>query len=120
MKIRHWQDMVSLALGAWLVISPMALGFTGAEAWCTEILGLFVIVFAIEGLLLPSYLEEVGEIAVGGVLVLVPWAAGYDSRSATGNSVLIGMLVMVFAIWEMMTDREFQAWWTSFSRRHGE
>jgi hypothetical protein len=42
----------------------LALGLVGAAAWITVILGLFVILFAIEGLILPSYLEEWGEIGL--------------------------------------------------------
>ena len=120
MKVRHWQDVASLILGAWLVVSPLVLGISGGPAWCTVILGVLVIVFAVEGLLVPSYLEEVAEIAVGAALVLAPLFGGYEMQSATGNSVLVGMLVIAFALWEMMTDREFQSWWTGFSRRNSE
>jgi hypothetical protein len=118
MKIRHWQDVASLVLGMWLAVSPMTLGLTGAAGWITLILGLAVMVFAIEGLLLPSYLEECGEICLGATLVASPLAVDYGSSTAIGNSVLVGMLIIVFAVWEMMTDREFQAWWYDFSNRH--
>jgi len=33
MRIRHWQDVASLLVGVWLVVSPFALGFTGAATW---------------------------------------------------------------------------------------
>ena len=29
MRIQHWQDIASLLLGVWLVLSPFALGFGG-------------------------------------------------------------------------------------------
>jgi hypothetical protein len=32
MRIQHWQDVGSLLLGMWLVLSPFALGFAGAES----------------------------------------------------------------------------------------
>lgn len=32
MRIPHWQDIASPLLGAWLVLSPLALGFVGAAA----------------------------------------------------------------------------------------
>ena len=118
MKVKHWQDVASLILGIWLVISPMVFGLGPVAAWCTVILGLAVMLFAIEGLLLPSYLEEAGEICLGLALIVVPAVTDYDSRAGVGNSVLVGILVITFALWEMMTDREFQAWWTGFSNRH--
>jgi hypothetical protein len=65
MRIQHWQDVASLLLGVWLVLSPFALGFAGAAVWMTIVLGLFVILFAVEGFVIPSYLEEWGEILLG-------------------------------------------------------
>ena len=60
MRIQHWQDAASLVLGVWLVLSPFALGFAGAAVWITIVLGLCVILFAVEGFVIPSYLEEWG------------------------------------------------------------
>jgi hypothetical protein len=111
MRTQHWQDIASLLLGAWLVLSPLALGFVGAAAWITVALGIAVILFAIEGLIIPSYLEEWGEIGLGLALVVAPWAISYESAIATSSSMVTGILVMFFAVWEMMTDREFITWW---------
>ena len=58
MRIQHWQDAGSLLMGVWLILSPFALGFAGAEVWITIALGLCVILFAVEGFVIPSYLEE--------------------------------------------------------------
>src|SRR5262245_46730525 len=43
MRIQHWQDAASLLVGVWLVLSPFALGFSGAAAGMTIALGLGVI-----------------------------------------------------------------------------
>jgi len=40
MRIQHWQDVASLLIGVWLVVSPFALGFAGAAVWMTIVLGL--------------------------------------------------------------------------------
>ena len=58
MRIQHWQDVASLVVGAWLVVSPFVLGMAGAAVWLTIALGLGVILFAVEAFVIPSYLEE--------------------------------------------------------------
>jgi hypothetical protein len=111
MRIRHWQDVASLLVGVWLVLSPFALGFAGAATWITLVLGLSVIVFAVEGFVIPSYLEEWGELLIGLALLVVPWTVGYEPELATVSSTVSGTLVILFAIWELTTDREFITWW---------
>jgi SPW repeat len=111
MRIQHWQDVASLLLGVWLVLSPFALEFAGADAWITILLGLCVILFAVEGFVIPSYLEEWGEILLGLALVVAPWPFGYESASATVSSMVSGILVILFGAWELTTDREVNAWW---------
>jgi len=111
MRIRHWQDIASLLVGVWLVVSPFYLGFAGAAMWITIVLGICVVLFAVEGVVIPSYLEEWGEILLGLALLAAPWTVGYEAGAATVNSVVCGLLVILFAVWELMTDRDFATWW---------
>src|SRR6266853_1103094 len=111
MRIQHWQDVASLLLGVWLVLSPFALGFGGVDLGMTIALGLGVILFAVEGFVIPSYLEEWGEIFLGLALVVAPWTVGYESVSATVSSMVSGILVILLGAWELMTDRDFNTWW---------
>ncbi|MDH2342159.1 SPW repeat protein [Bradyrhizobium sp. SSUT77] len=111
MRIQHWQDAVSLLVGVWLVLSSFVLGLSGATVWFTIALGLGVMLFALEAFVIPSYLEEWGEMLLGLALVVAPWSLGYESVSATVSSVSSGLLVILLAAWELMTDREVTAWW---------
>src|SRR5712672_4835089 len=111
MRIQHWQDIASLLLGVWLVVSPFVLGFAAAATWVTIVLGLCVILFSVEGFVIPSYLEEWGELLIGLALVVVPWTVGYEPVSATLNSMVSGALVILFGAWELVTDGDFITWW---------
>ena len=111
MRIQHWQDAASLLVGVWLVLSSFVLGLSGAAVWITIALGLGVVLFALEAFVVPSYLEEWGEMLLGLALLLAPWTIGYESTSATASSVLSGILVILLGVWELMTDRDFSTWW---------
>jgi len=111
MRIQHWQDVASMVVGAWLVVSPFVLGMAGAAVWLTIALGFGVILFAVEAFVIPSYMEEWGEMLLGLALVVAPWSVGYEPGAATVSSVLSGLLVILFAVWELMTDRDFSTWW---------
>ena len=111
MRIQHWQDAASLLVGVWLALSSFVLGLTGPAVWITIALGLGVMLFAVEAFVIPSYLEEWGEMLLGLALVLAPWSIGYDTVSATISSVLSGIVVILLGAWELMTDRDFAAWW---------
>jgi SPW repeat-containing protein len=112
MRLIHWQDFCSLTVGAWLCVSALVLGLgSGVEAWTTAILGLLVILLAVEGLILPSYFEELGETILAIALIAMPWTIGYPSAVAAYNSTIAGILVVALALSEMFTDREFLDWW---------
>src|SRR3989442_182759 len=72
MRIQHWQDAASLLVGVWLVLSSFVLGLSGAAVWFTIALGLGVMLFAVEAFVIPSYLEEWGEMLLGLALVVAP------------------------------------------------
>lgn len=48
-KVMAWEEWSSVALGAWMVVSPWVLGFAGVTAamWNAVVVGLAVAVFAL-------------------------------------------------------------------------
>ncbi len=111
MRKMHWQDLCSIALGIWLVVSPFILGFSGAAHILTVTLGLTVMLISAEALFLPSYLEEWCEIVVALGLIVMPLAGDYLGTTAAYNSYIVAGLLIVLAVWEMLSDQEFMTWW---------
>jgi hypothetical protein len=56
---------------------------------------LFVVLLAVEGFFIPSYLEEWGEILFGLALVVAPWTFDYEAVSATVSSMVSGILAWI-------------------------
>lgn len=111
MRTMHWQDLGACWLGAWLVVSPFVLNFSGVAAVCTVVLGLGVIIAAVAALYFPSMLEEWVEIILGVGLLIAPYLGSYMGTRAASSSMLAGTAIIVLAIWEMVTDPEFSEWW---------
>jgi hypothetical protein len=115
MKIKRWQDWLNLLLGAWLFVSPWAMNYANAlptAAWNAYILGGAIVLFAAVAVYMPKAWEEVLNVLLGAWGVASPWILGFASnRDVTTNTVIVGGLVAIFAIWAMVRDRDFQKWW---------
>lgn len=106
---QRWQDWVGLVLGVLLVLSPFALGYTGAvsaasSAW---ILGLATVVLFAIALAKPSYQwEEWANLALGIVLFLAPFAMGFTPvLDAAYAHWILGALIGLDAIWALYEMR---------------
>lgn len=109
-----WQDWASFALGAWLSVSPWLLGFSTHDAATanTAVLGLLLMGLSLFDVWLPEMAEEWLNFLVGLWLMIAPPILGYSAQvAATMNSVVLGVLVAVFAAWAMSLDKEIGKWW---------
>lgn len=117
--MKRWQDWVNVVLGAWLVISPWALGFAdpeGPASWSAWVLGAAVVIFAASAVYIPKAWEEGINILLGLGLAVSPWLLGFADREvAANNAVIVGILIAAFAIWAMVLDASVQSWW---QKRH--
>lgn len=105
--MKRWQDWANLALGAWTIVSPWALGFAGnnAVAWSAWIIGAAIVVFAAIAVYMPKAWEEGINVLLGVGLLASPWALGFASQSnPTTNAVIVGVLVAGLALWAMLMD----------------
>lgn len=108
--VKHWQDPVNAALGAALILSPWAAGFSGETVATTNavVVGLALIATALGAMLAPQAWEEWTEAVLGLWMVMSPWVLSYASHQmATLVCVVAGFAVMVFALWTLATDKDF-------------
>ncbi len=93
-------DIVMLALGIFLFLSPSLFGFASvtAAAWSTWISGIIVIILAFAALAAFAEWEEWVNLAVGIWIAVSPWLVGFASyQTAMQLHVLVGVVVAVIA-----------------------
>lgn len=112
-QIKHWQDAVNVVLGAWLVLSPWALGFAG-EAIPTGnavIVGIALVAAALGAIFVPRAWEEWTECVLGLWLVVSPWALGFSGQAqAMVSAVATGVVIALLALWTLATDKDYNGW----------
>ena len=105
MAQRRWQDWLNLILGAWLFVSPWALGTSGASSTNAWWLGALIVIVSAWALSRPEELAPEWTNVVLGVwtflapFILFPYAAAW-------NAWLVGFVVAVVAGTEIAMIRQ--------------
>jgi hypothetical protein len=113
MSLKHWQDPVNLALGAWLVLSPWALGFQGETTPMMNavIVGIALAAAALGAIFVPRAWEEWTEFALGLWLIASPWVLGFRTlREAMLSTVITGIIIAALAAWVLTADKDYRVW----------
>ncbi|VWC92279.1 hypothetical protein BCO18430_03330 [Burkholderia contaminans] len=118
MSKRHWQDWVNLLLGLWMVVAPFTVahvmatnahpaGVTDIVMWNHYVVGIPLVALAIAALAAFAAWEEWLIIALGLWLLVSPgWFGFTSSTGLMWNSMVIGVLVALFAAWALVADRK--------------
>jgi SPW repeat len=121
----QWPNWLNLILAVWLFISPWVIGFafgpTGAApangaatfnnvastaAWDAWVVAVIVAVLSIAAISQLAVWEEWVNLVVGVWLFFSPWILGYAGlHAAMWNSLVVGFLIAVVAIWGIMAAR---------------
>lgn len=112
-QLKHWQDPLNALMGAWVILSPWALGFQDSRAAMLNavVIGLALIAGALGAILVPRAWEELTEGVLGLWLVASPWILGFSMlRDAMLSAVVSGLVVLALALWTLMTDKEYSSW----------
>lgn len=106
-QVKHWQDPVNAVLGAWLVLSPWALGFSGDTVAMVNfsVVGVLLLAAALGAIFLPRAWEEWTESTLGLWLVVSPWLIGYSGvESAKADAILSGLVILTLALWALQDE----------------
>ena len=112
-QMKHWQDPANVLMGVWLILSPWALGFQSERNAMMNavIVGVLLIAAALGAIFVPRAWEEWSETALGLWLVISPWVIGFAAlETAKISTVASGLIVVVLALWVLMTDKDYAGW----------
>ena len=106
---KHWEDWISAALGLWLLASPWVLDYGQVAATQNAVLLGFLLIAAefVEFNVFRVW-EEWLNVVVGAWLVVSPWVLG-ASLVPMVNFVVVGLLVLVLALYEIWDERRHSA-----------
>ena len=114
-KVKHWQDPISLIAGLWMIASPWVLAYQSESRpmWNAVILGVLIAAAALGALFKVSAWKEWANVVFGAWLVVSPWVLGFSAlQVATLNAVIVGVGVAALAIWALGTDRDIGGWFS--------
>ena len=116
----RWRDWAMLALAVWLFLSPWILGFTAGlpaegeavgagftlAAWNAWILGVVIAVLALWAAFQFAEWHDWANGVLGVWLVVSPWILGFAALTAAlWNHVVVGLLIVALAAWELWDVR---------------
>ena len=109
-RLKHWQDVVNMVIGVWLVVSAWALGLEADRAMTANfvIVGLALVALTLGAIFVPKAWEEWSEFALGIWLIVSPWVLNFNIHlDATRNAVACGAAVALLSIWSLLTYEDF-------------
>ncbi|MDI3294907.1 SPW repeat-containing protein [Janthinobacterium sp. 35] len=113
-KLKRWQDQVILLLGLWLLVSPWAFSYPEGSPQMLNALvsGLVIAVLAAFDLYKTYFWAVVVNLLVGVWVAASPWILRLaEQRVVLWNELLVGIAVVVLALWELRTDPELHKHW---------
>ena len=111
---KRWQDQVILLLGVWLFVSPWVLGIPtdSPKAINAYAIGAVMAVLAAFDLYKTYFWAVVVNLLLGAWVAISPWVPAFADRGVMmSNSVIVGVAVVVLALWELRSDPELHRQW---------
>jgi hypothetical protein len=104
---KQWADWVNLVLGIWLCVSPWVLKFDNDQTVTQYAFGFGVVLIFVECWTLSAFRawEEWINVVLGAAMVLLPWVVAGVATVPKVNFVVVGLLVLVLALYEIWDVR---------------
>lgn len=112
-----WPRIPNTLLGIWLMAAPAILGLPADHPAATNdrIIGPLVVTFAVVAMSEALFSLRRANYALGAWLLIAPWVLGYlgGPISAIINSLVVGVLIVVFARIPGKRSHYFAGGWSS-------
>lgn len=105
-----WASSLNIIAGIWLIISPFVLLYSSGTARINDIvLGIVIGVFALIRALSPGN-PTVGlswlNVLWGVWLIIASFVLGYTSPVARTNEIILGIIVLILALWSGISTQQ--------------
>ncbi len=113
-SVRRWQDQLILVLGLWLIVSPWAFAYPEGSPQMINafISGAVIAILAAFELYKTYFWAVVLNLLVGVWVAVSPWVLRVaDRNTVMWNELIVGIAVVVLALWELRTDPELHKHW---------
>ena len=114
LAFKRWQDQLILLLGLWLIVSPWAFGYAQGSAQMVNAVlsGVVIAVLAAFDLYKTYFWAVVVNLLLGIWVAVSPWVLGVaGTNTVVWNELLVGIAVVVLALWELRSDPELHQHW---------
>ncbi len=111
-----WPQIVTVALGVWLMAAPAALGYSGAVRTAHEIVGPIIATFAWVAAAECTRSVRRANLPLGAWLVVAPLLLDHPSNAAV-NSVVVGIAVVLLARARGTPRTRFGGGWRSLRQK---
>lgn len=113
-SVKRWQDQLILLLGLWLFLTPWIFTYPipSPQAWNAFVAGAVIAILAAFELYKTYFWAVVVNLLLGIWVAISPWVMKVASdRELMWNELIVGIAVIVLALWEMRTDPELHKHW---------
>jgi hypothetical protein len=108
MTTRRWIDWVNVLLGLWLIAAPWILGSADGNSLAagnSRSVGAALVMLGAFAMYKPSISGDAIGVIFGIWLIASPWILGLaELPAARTNGVIVGLLVIGYALWAMRVD----------------